>query len=323
MDHRLLKPVREVRVRAIASEAEDILSFELVDPAGADLPPFTAGAHVDVHVEPGLVRQYSLCNDPRERHRYVVAILREAGGRGGSRNLHERIRPGALLTISEPQNNFPLARGVRHLLVAGGIGVTPMMAMIAELEAQGADYRLHYCTRTPEKTAFRDRLRPLVAAGKVVIHHDGGDPSRGLDLEATLKDYVPGTHLYYCGPAGFMSAAAAASAHWPKEAVHLEYFSAPADRVPETAPAAPFQVKIASTGEVLDVPPDKTIVEVLRQAGIFIDTSCEEGYCATCMTRYLEGEPEHRDVVLDEGDRSEFVLICCARSKSPLLVLDL
>ncbi|GIX29313.1 PDR/VanB family oxidoreductase [Pelomicrobium sp. G1] len=315
---------RQVQVRAIMLEAEGIASFELRDPQGETLPAFTAGAHIDVHVKPGCVRQYSLCNDPKERHRYVIAVQRENDGRGGSRALHEDVRIGDLLTIAGPRNHFPLTEGARrHLLIAGGIGVTPMMAMIAELEARGEDYRLYYCTRSREKTAFLDRLGPLVAAGKVKVHHDGGDPARGLDLGTLLRECEPGTHLYYCGPPGFMEAVKTASAHWPREALHFEYFSPPADASAPGSENRPFRIRLLRSGRELEVPADKTIVGVLRENDVFIETSCENGVCGTCLTRYVDGEPDHRDFVLDEADRKEFVLVCCSRSKTPVLVLDL
>lgn len=318
-------PTLTLSIRSVATEADGIVSIELVDPEGRDLEPFTAGAHIDVHVADGVVRQYSLCNDPAERHRYVVAVLNDPLSRGGSRTLHQTARSGGRLTVSTPRNHFKLSdTATRHLLLAGGIGVTPMMAMVAALEAMGADWRMHYCTRGPEKTAFLDRLRPLTEDGKVSFHHDGGDPSRGLDLRSTLQDYQPGTHLYYCGPTGFMAAAAQAAAHWPPEAVHFEFFAAPTDRpVAQGRVNAPFQIKIASTGDVFDVPADRTIIQVLRENGFAVDTSCEDGFCGTCMTKYVAGEPEHRDSVLADDDHKDFVLICCARSKTPMLVLDL
>jgi vanillate O-demethylase ferredoxin subunit len=318
-------PTLTLSIRSVVAEADGIVGIELVDPEGRDLEPFTAGAHIDVHVADGIVRQYSLCNDPTEHHRYVIAVLNDPASRGGSRALHRTARPGGRLTVSVPRNHFKLNAGAtRHLLLAGGIGVTPMMAMAATLEAEGADWHMHYCTRSPEKTAFLGRLRPLAAAGKVQFHHDGGDPARGLDLKSVLQDYQPGTHLYYCGPPGFMAAAAQAAVHWPAEAVHFEYFSPPADRPAVPARVnTPFQVKIASTGDVFDVPADRTIIQVLRQNGFSVDTSCEDGFCGTCLTKYVAGEPEHRDSVLDDDDRKDFVLICCARSKTPVLVLDL
>ena len=193
--------VFEVRVCAVASEADDIASFELRHPEGAPLPAFTAGAHIDVHLEGGLVRQYSLCGDPADRHSYRIAVLREPSGRGGSQAMHA-VKAGDRLAISAPRNHFPLAgpEANFHLLFAGGIGVTPMMAMIHELESRQADYLLHYCTRSPEKTAFRDRLAPRVKTGHVLLHHDGGDPAKGLDIAGTLASFVPTEHVYICGP---------------------------------------------------------------------------------------------------------------------------
>ncbi|MCC7016722.1 MAG: oxidoreductase [Rhodospirillales bacterium] len=305
-------------------ETDDILSFVLVDPQGRDLPEFAAGAHLDVHIAEGLVRQYSLSGDPADRSCYEIAVLNERSGRGGSKALHETARPGRIITVSVPRNHFPLAdEAKRHLLLAGGIGVTPMMAMIAALEARGADWRMHYCTRSANKTAFLDRLKPFIDAGKVILHYDGGDPKKGLDIPATLKDAEAGTHLYYCGPSGFMAAVADAARHWPDGSVHFEFFNSPGARPAEIRVNTPFQVKLKSTGEVLDVPADKSIVQVLRDKGHVVDTSCEEGFCGTCLTRYIEGEPEHRDSVLDADDRAQYVLICCARSNSPLLVLDI
>lgn len=319
-------PTQSLRVclHAIVLEAEGIASFEFRRPDGGELPPFTAGAHIDIHLHPGCVRQYSLCNDPRERYRYVVAVQREAAGRGGSRAMHDELRVGQVLTISTPRNFFPLAREARrHLLIGGGIGVTPMMAMAAELEARGEAFFLHYCTRSPEKTAFQERVAYFVGAGRAAVHHDGGVPSQGLDLQALLRDHQPGTHLYYCGPAGFMEAIQALSAHWPGGTVHFEYFSAPVEHVEKRAENQPFRVKLVRSVLELDVPADKTIVDVLREHDVFIETSCQEGYCGTCLTRYLAGEPEHRDTVLDKEDRKEFVLVCCSRSKTPVLELDL
>jgi ferredoxin-NADP reductase len=319
-------PLLQVFVRAISYEAEDILSFELVHPAGLELPAFTAGAHLDVHMSTGLVRQYSLCNDPAERLRYVIAVLHEPMGKGGSKFMHESVRPGDTLYVSEPRNYFPLAaEAKRHLLLAGGIGITPIMAMVAELARNGADFTLHYCARSPEKTAFRDRLLRLAEEGRVVFYHDSGDPNRGLDLAELLRVHAQGTHVYHCGPAGFMSAARAATTHWPGGSVHFEYFERPSEPDEKTADRAnrPFRVRLAQSGKTFTVPADNSIVQVLRQHGIEVDTNCEEGYCGTCLTRYLQGQPEHRDIVLDDSDRVNYVLICCARAVSEELVLDL
>lgn len=313
-----------LRVAHIAAETDQIRTVELVEPSGAALPAFTAGAHIDVHLPDGLVRQYSLCNDPAERHRYVIAVLKERAGRGGSAAVHA-LSESDRIDVSEPRNNFPLADdATSHLLLAGGIGVTPMMAMIAELQRCNADFRLLYCTRGSEQTAFLKPLAPLIGAGKVALHHDGGDPARGLDLRATLAEYVDGRHVYVCGPTGFLAAAKAATASWPEHAVHFEHFSAvPISDEDAAWDQKPFQVKIKSTGKVFDIPAGRSIVSVLRDAGLSVDTSCEDGFCGTCLTRYTEGEPVHRDVVLGESERKQFVMICRARARSALLVLDL
>ncbi len=321
-EQRPISDAFSVRVNKVSREADDILSFELVDPQGGTLPPFTAGAHIEVNIRNDLKRQYSLCNDPVERDRYLIAVLKEAHGRGSSVAMHD-VKPGDVLTVSTPRNQFPLAgpEASFHLLLAGGIGVTPMMAMLAELNARDVDYRMHYCTRAPERAAFLDRLEPLIAAGKVVVHYDGGDPAQGLDIAATLSRYQPGMHIYYCGPPGFMTAASEATKGWSPDTVHREYFTAAEPAGPLVN--RPFKVKINNTGQVLDVRSDQTIVEALRANGITVDTDCTEGYCGTCITRYVSGEPEHRDTVLSEAERRRYVMICCARAKSPLLALDL
>ena len=216
-----------LRVRSITYLAQRINGYELVDSEEHDLPAFEAGAHISVRAGEAPVRDFSLWNDPAERSRYCIAVLREPEGRG-SRGWHESVRVGDIVEASAPRNNFPLSGEARHhLLIAGGIGITPIMAMIAELRRRRADFRLHYCTRSPEETAFLDDLAILAAQGRVAFHHDGGDPARGLDMAGTLREYRPGTHLYYCGPAGMMAVTKAASKHWPPGTVHSEYFSGP------------------------------------------------------------------------------------------------
>ena len=311
-----------LQLKAIVLEAEGIASFEFRHPGDEELPQFSAGAHIDVHIEAGLVRQYSLCNNPNKRHRYLIAVQREATGHGGSRAMHDNLRVGDLVSIGTPRNFFSIAPSARrHLLIAGGIGITPMMAMVEELEARGEEYLLHFCARSREKTPFLDRLTPLVRAGNVKLHYDGGNPLRGLDLATTLKDPEADTHLYYCGPPGFMEAAATAASHWSEGTVHFEHFSAPVSA--DAKGNRPFKVRLVRSKLELDIPSNKTIVEILREHDVFIETSCKQGYCGTCLTRYVEGQPEHRDSVLSEDDRKNFVLICCARSISTELVLDL
>jgi ferredoxin-NADP reductase len=313
-----------LRVRSITYLAEAINGYELVDPRGRDLPRFAAGSHIAVRLGGGLLRDYSLWNDPAERRHYCIAVLRERDGLG-SRHLHEAVRVGDRVDASLPRNNFPLAEEAeRHLFLAGGIGITPIMAMIAELRRRRADFLLHYCTRSPEVTAFREELDLLAAQGRVRFHHDGGDPARGLDIAATLREPQPGTHLYYCGPAGMMAAAAAGAAHWPAGTVHCEYFTGPAARPPEPLEEdRPFRVRLAKSGAEYEVPVGETIIDVLRRHDVAVRTSCELGYCGTCLTPYLAGEPDHRDQILSANDRRRYVLICCARANSPVLKLDL
>jgi len=319
----------DVLLRSITHLAENISSFEFVAPEGNLLPAFSAGSHIDINLPNGFIRQYSLCNAPAEQHRYVVAVLRDPLGRGGSKAMHDELRVGTRVTISEPRNHFALAKGVsRHVFVAGGIGITPIMSMIAQVRAQHHDFHLYYCARSPQRTAFLDELEPLIECGYVTLHYDGGELSNSLDLKAALRNYDPGTHLYYCGPTGFLNAVEAASVHWPAQTLHCERFSGPAtpaavlSGAPE-APEIPFDVELARAGKRFTVKPGQTIVDVLKANGVEVDVSCQQGYCGTCMTRYLSGKPLHRDSVLDEEDREEFVMICCSRAKTETLVLDL
>ena len=311
----------QLLIRSISYLAEAINGYELVDPRGRDLPRFAPGAHVELRAG-GFLRRYSLWNDPAERRRYCIAVLREAASRGGSRHLHENVRVGDIVEVSPPRNNFPLdPAGERHLLIAGGIGIAPIMSMVTELRRRHADFEIHYCTRSPEWTAFRSELAPLAAEGRLRFHHDGGDPARGLDIAATLREAGSGTHLYYCGPAPLMAAAAEAVRDWPAGTVHCEYFTG----VPEPAATEdhPFRVQLAKSGGDYEVRVGETIAEALQRRGIAVRTSCELGYCGTCLTPYLAGEPDHRDQVLDENGRRRYVLICCSRAKTPVLVLDL
>jgi vanillate O-demethylase ferredoxin subunit len=313
-----------LRVRSIAYLAEDINGYELVDPHGHDLPRFAAGAHIGVRLGEEVWRDYSLWNDPAERRRYCIAVLRDKLGEG-SRRLHDAVRVGDSVEVSLPRNNFPLAEDAeRHLLLAGGIGITPIMALVAELKRRRAEFRLYYCTRSPERTAFREELDLLAAIGRVVFHHDGGDPTQGLDIAALLRERQPGTHFYYCGPAGMMRAAAAAAAHWPPESVHCEFFQGPGAAPPARLEEdRPFRVRLARTGGEYAVPAGESILEVLRHHGIDTRSSCELGYCGACLTRYTAGEPDHRDPILGEVARRTHLLICCSRARSDVLELDL
>ncbi|HEX3861675.1 MAG TPA: PDR/VanB family oxidoreductase [Stellaceae bacterium] len=314
----------QLRVRSITYLADEINGYELVDPNGRDLPRFTAGGHIGVRLGDTVWRDYSLWNDPAERRRYCIAVLRDKAGEASQR-LHDTIRVGDLVEVSLPRNHFPLSEEAeRHLFLAGGIGITPIMAMIAELKRRRGEFRLHYCTRAAEKTAFRDEFDLLIAQGRVVLHHDGGDPAKGLDIAALLREPQPGTHLYYCGPRGLMETAAAASAHWPPGTVHCEFFSGPGAAPPaRLEDDRPFRVRLARSGTEYDVPPGDKIIDVLRRNGVAVRTSCELGYCGACLTRYLAGDPDHRDPILTDKARETHLLICCSRARSPVLELDL
>jgi vanillate O-demethylase ferredoxin subunit len=311
-----------VRVTARVREAQDIASFELAALGGEPLPPFSAGSHVDVEVRPGLVRQYSLCNDPSERHRYLIAVLREPQSRGGSRGMHDDIRVGATLSISAPRNHFPLAPADRYLLLAGGIGITPILCMAERLAHTGAAFALHYCTRSPGRMAFRDRIARSSFADRVRFHFDGA--ADGFDLQGTLRAAPPDTHVYVCGPSGFIYAVTgtAQSLGWADERVHLEYFgAAPQD----TSADRPFDVTIASTGDTYHVPAGVSVLQVLLDNGIDVPVSCEQGVCGTCVTRVLGGTPDHRDHYLTDDERAanDQFTPCCSRARTPSLVLDL
>jgi len=318
-------PTLTVRVVRKTAEATDIATFELVDAQGDALPPFSAGAHIDVHLPNGLVRQYSLCNDSAETHRYLIGVLRDPASRGGSQALHDLVNEGDILQISAPKNHFPLAHEARRsLLLAGGIGITPILCMAERLAISGAEFDLHYCTRSPARTAFRSRIQGSAFTSRVHFHFDDGDAAQKLDIAATLGKVEDGTHLYVCGPKGFMNAVldTARAAGWPEAQLHYEFFAA--DVGPSDSDES-FEVKLASSGRVIKVEKDKTIITALAAAGVEIPFSCEQGVCGTCLTRVLEGVPDHKDNYLtpEEQAANDQLLPCCSRAKSPMLVLDL
>lgn len=315
----------QVRVTRKSREAEGICSFELCAADGRELPPFEAGAHIDVHIGAGLIRQYSLCNHPEERHRYLIGVLDDPASRGGSQAMHERVVQGQLLDISEPRNLFALDhQGTRHLLFAGGIGITPILAMACELSHRGADFELHYCFRSQERAAFIEQLLHSPFAGRVHLHDDSGAQAQKLDAAALLADPDAGRHLYVCGPGGFMGyiLGAAEKAGWPEAQVHREFFAATPTRL---GTDAPFEVELASSGQVFHIPADRSVFEVLDEAGIAIETSCEQGICGSCITRVLQGVPDHRDQFMTAAEHAcnDQFTPCCSRAKSPRLVLDL
>lgn len=314
----------EVQVVSRKTEAQGICSYELARLDESPLPAFSAGSHIDVHLPDGLIRQYSLCNHPDERHRYLIGVLKDPASRGGSQHLHEQINTGDRLHISEPRNLFPLVHEARRsLLFAGGIGITPILCMAERLAHSNADFELHYCARSSDRAAFVERIRQSAFADRVFVHFDE-QPETLMNAAQVLANPQTDVHLYVCGPAGFMQHVldSARTQGWAEDRLHREYFAAAAI---DSSHDGSFSVKVASSGQIIEIPADKTVVAVLESHGIDIPMSCEQGVCGTCLTNVLEGIPDHRDMFLTEEEQAcnnQFTP-CCSRSKSPLLVLDI
>lgn len=316
-------PLR-LSVRAIEALTPRIRLLELVAAPGGELPPFTAGAHIDVDMPAIEGRSYSLLNDPRERQHYRIAVLREEMSRGGSAFIHDQVAVGDVLTATGPVNNFPLSPAADlHILIAGGIGITPMLSMVEQLLADGKEFHLHYCARAREDAIFVAALEARLG-GRVTFHFDGGDPARGLDIAALLAKKPPGAHVYVCGPRGMIRAVREAAAGWPKGTVHWELFGGdPAETAPRATDTA-FDVQLAKAGKTLHVPADRKLIDVLREAGIRVKTLCTEGVCGTCRVRVVAGEVDHRDEVLTKAQQAKFMQVCVSRAKpGSTLVLDL
>jgi phthalate 4,5-dioxygenase reductase subunit len=313
-------PTMPLRVTRNDKIADGIHLLEFRDPGGRSLPEFSAGAHIGIRVPNGLLRKYSLCNDPAERDRYQVAVKRESNGRGGSCSLIDDTKAGDELDVIAPVNDFGLPpRAQDFLFIAGGIGVTPFMAMIREIMAQGKRFRLFYCSRSPETTAFRDELGAPEFKDSVIIHYDQGDVSRSLDLRPILVERKNREHLYCCGPRPLMEAVRAMTDHWSPTAVHFEAFS---EAETHKADDKLFKVRLARSGAVIEVPTDKTILEVLRERGLDVPSSCETGTCGTCRTKMLAGEADHRDLVLAEHERKDTIMICVSRARTDEITID-
>lgn len=313
----------QLRLSGITYKAEGILEFELRHPSGGELPPYTSGAHIDLHLD-GMVRSYSLCNATMDTHRYIVAVGLDTNSRGGSRFLHEKARVGSLIAVTAPRNSFPLVEDAPHtLLIAGGIGVTPLWSMAQRLSELGRDWEMFYAARSRRTAAYVDELEALAlnSGGKVHFHFDEVE-GRSADLSSVLVRVDPSTHAYCCGPALMIEAfRAAAQDRLPDDHVHVEFFKAaePIGRSGER-----FDIRLNRTGRVMSVEPDQSILDVLLDAGVDIPYSCMEGICGSCQLAVLRGIPDHRDSVLSNRQRTanEVVIACCSRSKSDLLVLD-
>lgn len=320
----MAEPIVELRVKRIAYEADHINSYELVAPDGAELPPFTAGAHIDLHLSNGLSRSYSLLNDQDERRRYVIAVNKDAASRGGSAFIHNQVRPGDLITASWPRNNFVLDETAHHsVLIAGGIGITPLLSMVRRLEALGRSWKLFYAARTRRAAAFLDELNAVRPNVQLNLHVDLDDERSGrlFDLAAIVDRAPPNAHLYCCGPVPMLDAFEVATRGRPSNLVHVEYFRA--KDAPVTAGG--FEVRLARSNRVIPIPSGKTILDALVDAGVPASYSCMEGVCGTCETRVIDGVPDHRDQFLskEEQEANKTIMICCSGAKSKTLTLDL
>ncbi|MCE0762292.1 PDR/VanB family oxidoreductase [Pseudonocardia kujensis] len=300
--------------------ADGVVQLTLRDPAGADLPAWAPGAHVDLVLTGDLTRQYSLCGDPAERSVMQVAVLREPAGRGGSAHVHDELAEGDTVRVRGPRNHFALVDAPRYLFLAGGIGITPILPMVAAAEAAGADWRLVYGGRSRASMAFRDRLEERYP-DRVDVRPQ--DETGLLDLAALLGEPAADTAVYCCGPEPLLAAVEERCAAWPAGSLHLERFAPKAGA--DDGPREAFEVELAQTGTTLTVPADRSILEVVEEAGVGILSSCREGTCGTCETGVLEGVPDHRDSVLtaEEQAENDAMMICVSRSCSARLVLDL
>jgi vanillate O-demethylase ferredoxin subunit len=310
----------DVRLTAVHYGAAGTNLFEFRKVDGADLPPFTAGAHVDVNLPNGVIRQYSIASSQADRTRYLLGVKLEANGRGGSRFLHEQVRVGQVLTLSAPRNHFPLNESAAlSILIAGGIGITPMLCMLDRLHTLGRDFRLHYAVRVREEA-----LLGHVDANdsRVLPHVDSERQGQVLDIAGIVAAAPADAELYCCGPAPMLDAFEAACASRPAERVHLERFSAP-DVVAATGGA--YTVELARSKRSITVLPGRTLIQALQGAGIKVKVSCEQGICGTCETRVLAGTPDHRDSILSDSEKAanDTMMVCCGGSLSPTLVLDL
>ncbi|MCT8973982.1 PDR/VanB family oxidoreductase [Microbaculum marinisediminis] len=294
----------------------DICEFTLAGEGGAALPPFTPGAHITVETPSGAMRRYSLLNEGEAPETYVIAVKREANSRGGSASMHDDVHVGTALNAEPPKNEFALVAAPKYLLIAGGIGVTPILSMARALSQEGTAFSMIYCTRSANETAYLDECRGFPGA---IVHHDKGEPDNFYDFWEHFEEPGP-EHVYCCGPAPLMEEIKAVSGHWPEGRIHFEDFKA-AEVVREND--VPFKVTVASTGRTIEIPADRSILEALRDAGEATVSSCESGTCGTCKCKLVDGDVDHRDLVLMEEEKSDHIMICVSRARSGGLVIDL
>lgn len=305
----------ELRLDAVRYEAERTVSLELSDPTGQKLPEWTPGAHLEIRLPSGLLRHYSLCGDPADRSSYRVAVLRVAEGRGGSTEIHDKIRVGALVEVSEPRNHFTLAEAADYFFVAGGIGITPILTMTEQVAARrDANWKLLYAGRSRTDMAFLDRVHALPKHGTVELV--AGDEDGRADLAAVLAALPPETHIYGCGPPTMLEQLAELCGSHHGLVLHTERFSAGAVAPQPSEDNDGFEIELVRTGTVLQVPSQKSVLEVVREVIPQVDYSCESGFCGTCETKMLGGRADHRDSLLTEGERiaNGSMMICVSRA---------
>ncbi|MEO0653589.1 MAG: PDR/VanB family oxidoreductase [Pseudomonadota bacterium] len=307
----------EVQVTSRRALTDSIAEFTLAPVDGTSLPPFTPGAHITVETPSGAMRRYSLVGDGTAPKKYVIALKREPNSRGGSASMHDAATEGTTLKIEPPQNDFELVDAPDYLLIAGGIGVTPILSMARHLQAKGTPFQVIYCTRSASETAFLDELAAM--GDHVTIHHDNGDFDEMYDFWDVFET-PRATHVYCCGPAPLMEEIKAMSGHWGEGRVHFEDFK-PVEVVKDDDTA--FAVTLQTSGQTITVPANRTILEALRDAGVATTSSCESGTCGTCKCGLISGDPDHRDMVLMEHEKADKIMICVSRAKSAELVLDL
>ncbi|HWL19874.1 MAG TPA: PDR/VanB family oxidoreductase [Bradyrhizobium sp.] len=314
-------PITTVKtvVDAIEHGGPGIKVFTLVDPDRWELPPFKPGAHIDLHLPGGLVRTYSLCNDPGDGTRYVIAVKREAGGRGGSMALHDKIVTGDVIGVSLPRGGFDADENIRrYVFVAGGIGVTPYLSIAAYLSRIGhPDFTVHAVAR--DRMPLEHLLAPLIERERIVLHRTSktGRP----DIGALLGQAASGTAAGCCGPEGVTLDFERATADWPGDRVHVERFVAP--RLAVDPGARPYTIALARSGAELPVRAGQSMLAALQEFGIAVPTSCCGGICGACKVSWLEGRPVHRDRVLSPYERQRYLMVCVAGADSGRLVLDL
>ena len=309
-----------MRLTAIYYAADSINLFEFRPVDGSPVAAFEAGAHIDLHLPSGLVRQYSLVNPEHERHRYLVGVKRDPNSRGGSSYLYEKLPVGTVLKVGGPRNNFRLHESAAHtVLLAGGIGVTPIWSMVQHLERIGRSWELHYATRRRSEAAFAEELARC--GDRVHIHVDDESGGAVMDIEAIVAKVPSAAHLYCCGPAPMLASFEAATRSRPNSHVHVERFSSSTP----VATSAGYLVELARSGKVVAIAPGQTILEGLRAHGINVPSSCEQGICGSCETKVVSGIPDHRDMILSEEEKASHrtMMICCSGSKSDVLVLEL